>query len=138
MVSGIGQPVLDYQLAVSNQNQLLSEFQKTPSFAQSVAYYKANIGSVTSPQDLLNNPKLLNVALSAVQLEGEANNTGIVRALLTQDPTQSTSLAQQLVDPRFTQFAKAFASLQTDGGATISNPTSVNAVLAGYQTNEYQ
>ena len=138
MVSGVGQPVLDYQLAVANQSQLMSEFQRTPTYSQAVAYYKANIGSVTTPQDLINNPKLLNVALSAFQLEGEAPDTGIITDLLTQDPTQSTSLAQQLVDPRFTQFANAFASLQTDGGATISNPTSVNAVLAGYTTNEYQ
>jgi hypothetical protein len=138
MVSGVGQPVLDYQLATANQSQLLSEFQQTPTYSQAVAYYKANIGSVTTPQDLINNPKLLNVALSAFQLEGEAPDTGVITDLLTQDPTQSTSLAQQLVDPRFTQFASAFASLQTDGGATINNPTSVNAIIAGYTTNEYQ
>ena len=138
MVSGVGQPVLDYQLAIANQNQLQSEFQKTPSYAQAVAYYKANIGSVKTPEDLINNPKLLTVALTAFQLEGEASATGIVRALLTQDPTQTTSLAQQLVDPRFTQFANAFASLKSDGGATISNPASINAVLAGYTTNQYQ
>jgi hypothetical protein len=138
MVSAVGQPVLDYQLAIKNHTQLLAEFQKTPSYAQAVAYYKANIGSIKTPEDLLKNPKLLTVALTAFQLEGEASATGIIRALLTQDPTQKTSLAQQLVDPRFTQFANAFASLKSDGGATISNPASINAVLAGYTTNQYQ
>lgn len=138
MVSGVGLPIVDYQLATQTQNQLLAQFQKSPSYSQAVAYYQANIGSVKTPDDLINNPKLLNVALSAFQLESEAPNTAIIRALLTQDPTKSTSLAQQLIDPRFSSFAKAFSSLSTDGGATISNPSSINAVLAGYQTNEFQ
>jgi len=35
------------------------------------------------------------------------------------------------------QFALAFAGLRSDGGASVQNPNSINAVLAGYQTNEY-
>src|SRR5690349_15868462 len=98
MVSGIGLPIVDYQLAVKNQAQLLAQFQKTPAFAQYQSYYQANIGSVKTPQDLLNNPKLLYVALSAFQLEDDAGETGIIRDLLTQDPTDSNSLAQKLID----------------------------------------
>src|SRR5215471_2175684 len=137
MASGVGLPIVDFQIATKNQAQLLAQFQKTPSYASAVAYYQANIGNVKTPDDLLKNPKLLQVALSAFQLEGAANETGILRDLLTQDPTQSTSLAQQLIDPRFQAFARAFSSLRNDNGATITNPASINAVLAGYTTNEY-
>src|SRR5690349_5151235 len=130
MAAGIGLPIVDYQIAVKNQTQLLAQFQKTPSHASALAYYQANIGKVKTPDDLLRDPKLLNVALSAFQLEGEANATGLLRKLLTQDPTKSGSLAQQLIDPRFRAFAQAFSSLRSDNGATISNPTSIAAVLA--------
>ena len=70
MVSTLGVPIVDYSLAVKNQANLMAQFQKWPSYAQSVTYYRDNIGKVTSVDDLLNNRKLLTVALSAFQLEG--------------------------------------------------------------------
>lgn len=137
MVSAVGVPIVDYSLAVKNHDRLLAQFQKWPSYAQSVAYYHANIGKVTSVDALLNDRKLLTVALSAFQLESQVDAKGILRKLLTQDPTAKTSLAQQLLDPRYKQFAQAFAGLRSDGGASVQDPNSVNSVLAGYQTNEY-
>jgi hypothetical protein len=137
MVSTIGVPIVDYSLAVKNQANLMAQFQKWPSYAQSVTYYRANIGKVNSVDDLLNNRKLLTVALSAFQLEGSIDQKGILRKLLTQDPTAKTSLAQQLLDPRYKQFAQAFAGLRSDGGTSVQSPTSINTVLAGYQANEY-
>jgi hypothetical protein len=137
MVSTIGVPIVDYSLAVKNQANLMAQFQKWPSYAQSVAYYRDNITKVTSVDDLLNNRKLLTVALSAFQLEGSIDQKGILRKLLTQDPTATGSLASQLLDPRYKQFAQAFAGLRSDGGASVETPTSINTVLAGYQANEY-
>jgi hypothetical protein len=115
----------------------MAQFQKWPSYAQSVTYYRDNITKVTSVDDLLNNRKLLTVALSAFQLEGSIDQMGILKKLLTQDPTATGSLAQQLLDPRFKQFAQAFAGLRSDGGTSVQSPTSINTVLAGYQANEY-
>jgi hypothetical protein len=138
MVVAIGTPIVDYKLAVANQAQLLAQFKKSPSYTQAVNYYQANIAKVGSVDDLLKNRQLLTVALSAFQLEGDINNTGIIKKLLTQDPSQTTSLANQLLDPRYLAFAKAFWSLSTDGGASIQTATSINAVLAGYQTNQYE
>jgi hypothetical protein len=138
MVVAIGTPIVDYKLAVANQAQLLAQFKKTPSYTQAVGYYQANIGKVTSVDDLLKNRKLLTVALSAFQLEGDINNTGLVKKLLSQDPSDPKSLANQLLDPRYRSFAQTFWSLSTDHGASIHTATSINAVLAGYQTNEYE
>src|SRR6266481_8618894 len=126
MVAGVGLPILDFQLATQNQTQLLAQFQKTPSFSQSVTYYQTHIANVHSVDDLLKDRKLLTVALSAFQLEGSIGETGIIRKLLSEDPGQTNSLAQKLLDPRFRGFAQAFASLRNDGGVGISNPINVN------------
>jgi hypothetical protein len=138
MVSAIGNPIVDYKLAQVDASQLLAQFQKTPTYQQDTSYYQANIGSVTSPEDLLGNYRLLKVALSAFNLQDAISQTGILRKLLTQDPTQKGSLAQQLIDPRYLAFAKAFSSLRSDGGASISSPVNVDAVLAGYNKYQYQ
>jgi hypothetical protein len=138
MVDAVGLPVADYKLATQNQSRLLAQFQKTPSYAQGVSYYQANIGKVTTVDGLLKDRRLLTVALSAFQLESAIDETGILRKLLTQDPNASGSLAQQLTDPRFKAFAQAFASLNTDGGASLHNPANIDSIIAGYQTNEYE
>ncbi|HZS81984.1 MAG TPA: DUF1217 domain-containing protein [Stellaceae bacterium] len=138
MVTAVGLPVVDFQLAQQNQAQLLAQFQRTPSYAQSVAYYQANIGKVKTVDDLMKDPRLLAVALSAFQLEDAASETGIIRKLLSQDPNAKGSLAQQLIDPRFLAFARAFASLRGDGGAAISSAAGINTVLAKYQENQFQ
>src|SRR5689334_11223806 len=99
MVNSVGSPVSNYQLAVANQGQLLRQFVRTPDYQKQVAYYQANIGKVTTPEDLLKDRKLLLVALSAFQLESQVDNKGMIRKLLTQDPTDKKALAQRLLDP---------------------------------------
>src|SRR5260221_92271 len=90
MVGSIGVPIVDYTLAVKNQDHLLGQFQKSPGYAQAVAYYQANIGKGTSVDALLKDRKLLTVAPSAFQLESEGDAQGLPRQLLTADPAAST------------------------------------------------
>jgi len=140
MLNSLGgsNPVADYLTAQSTQTQMTAQFQRTPAYSQAVAYYQANIGSVTSVDGLLKNYKLLQVALGAFNLSGAINQTGLLKQLLTQDPTAKTSLAQKMLDPRYMGFAKAFWSLSTDGGVSTSNPINVDSVLAKYTNYKYQ
>lgn len=133
-----GNPVADYQVASSLQAKLMAQFQKTPQYQQAVTYYQQNIGKVTSVDGLLKNYRLLKVALDAFNLGGAINQTGLLKKLLSQDPTQKKSLAQQLIDPRYMAFAKAFWSLSQDGGASTGNPINVDSVIAKYTNYQYQ
>src|SRR5690349_15883648 len=116
----------------------MAQFQKTPAYARQVAYYQSNIGKVKSVNDLLNNRTLLTVALSAFQLEDQVDAKGILRQLLNQNPNDPKSLAQRLIDPRYKQFALAFASLKSDGGKQIATPSSVATILNQFQENEFE
>ncbi len=103
MVSGIGQPMLDYQLAINNQSQLLSEFQKTPSYAQAGRLLQGQYRLGDHARRPAQQSEAAHRRAQRLPARGR-----VVRhrhhpgQLLTQDPTQSTSLAQQLIDPRFT------------------------------------
>src|SRR5438270_227835 len=117
MVSTLGVPIVDYSLAVKNQANLMAQFQKWPSYAQSVTYYRDNIGKVTSVDDLLNNPKVLNVALTAFNIDPSTVTPDTLRRLLTEPTTSPTtnptapSLATDPVataDLRLAQFAYTF------------------------------
>ena len=136
---GLGSATLDYTVATKSKAQLSKLVTKDPQVSANVAYYKANIGNVKSVDDLLSNRnrKLLTVALGAYGLESQVDAKGLLRKLLSEDPT-SSSLAQRMADTRYQRFAKAFASLRNDGGAATSSAANVAAVVAAYQETQYE
>jgi hypothetical protein len=127
-----------YHLVTADRSRLLASFQKLPTYRREVDHYRASISKVTSVDALLKDRRLLTVALSAFQLESEVDKKALIKKIVTEDPADSKSLVKRLADPRWQSFANAFHSLSTDGGAAIRAPASVDAVLGGYQTNEFE
>lgn len=138
MSISVGSPLVNYKLAVQSHDRLLAQFRKMPTYAKAVEYYRQNIGKVTSVDDLLNDRRLLQVALSAFQLEDEINSKGLIKKLLTEDPTDKKSVAYRLIDPRFRQFAAAFASLKSDGGKQLRSAAMTASILDRFETNEFE
>jgi hypothetical protein len=137
---GLGSAALDYTVATKSKAQLGQLVTTDPQVSANVAYYQANIGSVQSVDDLLSNRnrKLLTVALGAYGLDSQVDAKGLLRKLLSEDPTASSSLAQRMADPRYQRFAKAFASLRTDGGAATGTASNIAAVVTAYQQTQYE
>jgi hypothetical protein len=113
---------------------LLAEFQGGTAYKDALAYFRANMGNVRSVDAFLKDGKLVSVALSAFRMEGRAEQPAALRALLTQDPAAPGALAQ--VDPRYMQFAQAFAALKS--GASIRDGKSLDAIASAYQANEFE
>ncbi len=137
-ILGLGSATLDYTVAVKSKTQLSKLVANQPDVKRNVDYYASNISSVKTVDDLLKNRRLLTVALGAYGLESQAGSKALLRKLLSEDPTTSSSLAQRMSDTRYLNFAKAFASLRNDGGAAISNADSVNVVVSAYQETQYE
>lgn len=136
--SSLGLPIVDYQLATTNQAQLLAQFQKSSTTSADIAAYQAGVAKVTTVDQLLNNYKVLNVALTAYGMQDAINQKGLLKRLLTQDPAATTSLAQKLGKANYVAFAQAYWSLSTDGGAGLSSATSINTTAARYTTAQFQ
>jgi hypothetical protein len=88
------------------------------------AYYEANIGSVSSVQDLVGNYRLLSYALNAYGLGDQINNKGLITKVLEGGVSNSKSLANTLPNSQWKAFAAAFNFV--DSGAT--SPSSSSAV----------
>jgi Protein of unknown function (DUF1217) len=132
MVSSIGSPIVDYKVATSDQSQLLAQFQKSPQYAQDVANFRAGIGKVTSVDTLLGNYNVLKFVLSAYDMSDAIDEKGLLKQLLSEDPSQSTSLAQQLGSQKYTRFAQDLWSLSSDDGLSIGNPLNINKLVSRY------
>ena len=95
--------------------------------ADDAAYYQANIGNVTSVDDLINNKRLLNYALTAYGLDPNIMSDTTIRQVLTSDLSDPNSVANQLPNVSYQALASAF-SFNTDGSVNGTSPQSSDQV----------
>ena len=66
-----------------------------------ITYFTAQAGSITTPAALLGNYKALSVVLGAFGLGSLINSTALVKQLITQDPTSTSSVAYRLGNAKY-------------------------------------
>ena len=114
-------------------SQNLSRYQAMtaaePAVKTATAYYEANIGSVTSVQDLVGNYRLLSYALNAFGLGDQINAKGLITQVLEGGVSNPKSLANTLANPQWKAFAAAFNFV--DSGATPPSSASAVATTTG-------
>lgn len=79
-----------------------------PEQARDTAHFRENIGAISTAEDLLNDRRLLKVALGAFGLDDDLNNRFFLRKVLEDGTLKDGALALRLSDPRYRQFSAAF------------------------------
>lgn len=99
---------MNYRLYSADMAKSLARIASQASVQRDADYYKANIGKVKSPDDLLKDQRLYAYAMKAYGLEDQVQSKGLMRKVLESDLSQSDSFANKLVDKRYREFAAAF------------------------------
>ena len=124
-------------LAVS---QNLSRYQAMtaaePAVKSATAYYEANIGSVTSIKDFVDNYRLLSYALDAYGLGDQINNTALITQVLQGGVSNPKSLANTLSNSNWRAFAAAFNF--ADGGSSASSANAVQTTTSDYAEQQLE
>ena len=102
-----------------------------PAVKSATAYYQANIGSVTSIQDLVGNYRLLSFALDAYGLGDQINATALITKVLEGGVSSPNSLANTLSNPAWKAFATAF-NFVGDSGASAASTNAVQTTTSNY------
>jgi hypothetical protein len=102
-----------------------------PAVKTATAYYEANIGSVTSVQDLVGNYRLLSYALNAFGLGDQINAKGLITKVLEGGVSNPRSLANTLANPQWKAFAAAFDFVDS-GASSPSSASSVKTTTSDY------
>lgn len=84
--------------------------------ATEVDYYKSRLASLTSVNDLVNDPRLFAVALTAHGLDPDIASTAAIREVLLSDLSDPSSAANRFNDARYVSLRSAF-SFEADGSA---------------------
>lgn len=122
------------QKTATRQQALLN---KSPELARDIDYFKAKIGKVRTADDLVNDRRLLSVALTAHGLESDINNKAFIRKILADGTQAETALANRLADKRYRAFSKAFGF----GDGALPNtqaPSFVEKTITAYQNRMWE
>jgi len=108
-----------------------------PQVAREIEYFKANIGKVQTPADLVKDRRLLAVALEAYGLGADINAQARVRKVLEQGTLDPKALANQLIDPRYKEMAKDFA-FDITANLQLQDPKFVQSVVDRYGVAKFE
>ncbi|MDM7946570.1 MAG: DUF1217 domain-containing protein [Oceanibaculum nanhaiense] len=135
-MSGVS-AALSFQMLQKNTSQQITQFGQTAQIMREVDYFKKKAGSLTSMDDLIKDRRLMNFALSAFSLEGEAQYPARLRKVLESDLEDNASLANRLSDNRYREIAAAFDYAKS-GMDKLQDASFLEELSQKYVLNEFE
>jgi hypothetical protein len=86
----------------------MAAYDAQPQLKRDADYFRANIGKVKTADDLVNDRRLLRVALGAYGLEGDLNNKAFIRKVLAEGTLKEGAFANRLADKQYQKLSAAF------------------------------
>jgi Protein of unknown function (DUF1217) len=132
----------DYMTIASNLSRYQAMTAEDPTVAQATKYFQANIGSITTPAQLVNNSRIFNYVMNAFGLGSMTYAKSLIQKVLEQGTTSSTALANTLNNPGIRALAQAF-NFQLYGADTTMTTAATTDVVNQYvmqtlETNQGQ
>lgn len=125
---------LNYNQVSRNLQKALAKISNQADVSRDTAYYKENIGKVTSVDDLLKDHRLYTYATRAYGLEDMAYAKAFLRKVLESDLSDQNSFANKLSDKRYREFASAFPFGTTSGDKKIPQSANQTDEMIGLYT----
>lgn len=99
---------LGWRVFEKTADKQFETFQKSPEIVRNMEYFRENIAEATTAEKLVNDRKLLTVALEAYGLGDEINKKAFIKKILVEGTEFSDSFANKMSDSRWRQFANDF------------------------------
>ncbi len=109
----------------------IAQTAKQPQVAREIAVFTKAVANAKSPADLLKNPQVLDVLLTANGLGDQAPYAALARKALLSDTTKAGSVANKLSDTRWKTVAKTY-DFANKGLSVIQNPKVLATLANGF------
>lgn len=126
-----------YLTVANNLSKWQTITSRTPEVSVQTKYFQDNIGNVKSADELMNNTRLFNFAMTAFGLGDMTYAKGLMKQVLHQGVTSTTALANTLHNSNILAFAKAFDFVD-NGASTTSSSALVTNVINRYVENSLE
>lgn len=135
---GIPDGVAGWKILQQKTPQSFTQFINNPALKQQIAYFEQNAPKATTAKALLSNYQLQSFALTAFGLSSEQGMTGLMEKVLNSSPTNSSSFAASMTDPRFTAIASAFNYGGSSTPAVPATPSTAEVAIGNlYQGSSF-
>jgi hypothetical protein len=137
LAAGIGagaassNPLTALQTAEQNETKDVAAVAQESQVQRVIASFTAAVASATSPAQLLQNPDVLNVLLTANNLGSQVSYTALAQKALLSDPNDPNSLVNQLTDTDWKTAAQTY-QFATKGLSVIQNPQTIATLTQAY------
>ena len=129
--AGSSDPVAALQNATADSVKDIAQTAAEPAVARDIATFRSAVASATSPAQLLQNPTVLKVLLTANGLGGQEQYPALAQKALLSDTTQTDALANTLSNTAWKATASLYA-FATQGLAVLQKPGVVDTLANGY------
>ncbi len=124
-------PVQALTSAEVNQTQDIKVAAAQPAVQQAIAAFTSAVNSATSVSQLLSNPAVQNVLLTANGMSDQIGYTALTTKALTSNLSDPNALVNQLTDTRWKPLATTY-NFAANGLTSIQNPTAIASITAAY------
>lgn len=124
-------PVTALKTAEANSAKDIAQTAADPSVARDIAAFRSKVAAAKSPAQLLQDPTVLKVLLTANGLGSQAQYPALAQKALLSDTTSSTALANRLPNASWKSVASTF-DFANKGLSIIQNPNVLDTLANGY------
>lgn len=111
-------------------------FANTAEMKRTVAYFRENVGTARSAEDVVQDRRLLQVALGAFGLDEDINARAFIGKVLEEGTIRSDALSSKLADKRYAALSRAFGFGDL-GGRTIL-PSFPDEILSRFVARQFE
>jgi hypothetical protein len=129
--------MLGYRMVEASFDKQQAAFRNSAPVKREIDYFKTAIAKVTSADDLVKDYRLFRFVLSAYGLDSQIDAKAFMKKVLAQDPNDTDSLSNKLVDSRYQAIAKAF-NFYNVGNANVKKASFIDGLVDKYVTAEFE
>ncbi|NUH66789.1 DUF1217 domain-containing protein [Sulfitobacter sp. S0837] len=112
-------------------------FNKSTELKRDTDYFRENIGSISTAEDLVSDRRLMAVTLGAFGLQDDIDNRFFIRKMLEEGTTSDDALANRFTDPRYKEMSEAFG-FGPGEFLKIGEAGFVDAIVARFEANSFE
>lgn len=134
MLYGLGAPTA-WAVLQRSGGQMQARFEEQKTVTREVDRFRERAAEIGSVEELMKDRRTLQFVLEAYQLEGEIDKRGIINKLLTDDPADTRSFANRMIDPRYRQINRDFGVTE---GPPLASSALVEQIIDRALTNRFE
>jgi hypothetical protein len=112
-------------------------FTQSAQLNRDTEYFRENIGSIETAEQLVSDRRLLTVTLGAFGLQSDINSQYFIRKMLEEGSVNEDALANRFTDGRYKEMSQAFG-FGPGEFLKVGDPTFVEAIIERFETIEFE